>query len=56
MKILSICVLAALLAACASPSSPPDTTARGTSNASPRSGVEFYGTIDAGIGSQRISR
>jgi len=54
-KLLSIAIAAMLLLTACAGRSTPQTTESGAKSAS-GSSVEFYGTIDAGIGSQRISR
>lgn len=46
-RILTVVLMAFCLGACAG---------GGGSSSSTRSGVQVYGTIDAGIGSQNISR
>ncbi len=58
MKRILFCVsvMLALLSACAIQPSASDSATDGKSTASSRSGIEFYGTIDAGVGTQRISR
>ncbi len=51
-----VSVTLALLSACAIQPSSPDSSTNGKPGASSSSGVEFYGTVDVGVGTQRLSR